>query len=159
MAIYYKIIESEFGYFDIKEIGKRTTNADWSAIYLQTSIEHALNYLEHKAYLTNYHKLLLIELTTNLDCLKISDPIFGIGNITGEEKSNLLKKQFNISNDLLLMDNVQKPLLLLDNDCQYELVVPHYLFNESNFKIKILRTYLIKTIEKFGVSMKNIVQI
>lgn len=50
MFVYYKIVDSIDRKFDLEHVTKRTTNSDWSAIYLQTSINHALNYLDHKAY-------------------------------------------------------------------------------------------------------------
>lgn len=54
------------------------------------------------------------------------------------------------------MDNLNKPLLLLDNDAEYELIVPHHLLTNSNFQIEILKTHSIKTIDKFGIQMKTI---
>lgn len=71
MPTYYKIVESTDCNFDIELISKRTTNSNWSAIYLQTTIEHALNYLEHKAYQTNN------KLDTELNHIFIEDKIFG----------------------------------------------------------------------------------
>lgn len=154
MFVYYKIVDSADCKFDLEHVTKRTTNSDWSAIYLQTSISHALNYLEHKAYQTEYNYLLLVKFSTRLENIVIHDKIFGNPNISGNEKATLLKEQFNMSSDLLLMDNLNKPLLLLDNDAEYELIVPHHLLTNSNFQIEILKIYSIKTINKFGIQMK-----
>jgi hypothetical protein len=153
--IYYKIVESKDKFFDLDYIGRRTTNQDWSSIYLQTTISHALNYLEHKAYLTQNKYLLLIELQTNLDSIIINDPIFGSNEIDGDSKSKILKEKFNISSDLLLMDNMKNPLLLLDNSDEYELIVPHYLFNKDNFNINILKLYEVNSKTKFGMELKT----
>lgn len=162
MSTYYKIIDSSHLNVDtesvdtIQAIGKRTTNTDWSAIYLQTTIEHALNYLEHKAYQTSHKYLLLIKFSTDLTNILVEDNIFANGQISGEEKAKILKKQFGLCDELLLMDNISKPLMLLDNDSEYELIVPHHLFNKENFKMEILKTYIIQTTEKFGMIFKTI---
>jgi hypothetical protein len=157
--IFYKVIESVDKDFDIELVGKRTTNTGWSGIYLQTSISHALNYLEHKAYLTKHKYLLLVEMKTELKCIKIEDKIYGMTNISGEEKSLKLKQMFGINENLLLMDNMNNPLLLLDNEEEYELVVPHKLFNNDNFIFNILKKYSIETTSKYQIEMKKIKEI
>lgn len=155
MQSYYKIVESSDKHFSFDFVAKRTTHHDWSAMYLQTSIEHALNYLTHKAYLTKTNYLLLVELQTTLNYIRIDDPLFGSSVITGDSKSKLLKDKFKIDDNLLLMDNMTNPLLLLDTLCDYELIVPHYLFNTRNFKITLLKTYKVNSKTIANVEIKT----
>lgn len=151
MSNYYKVIwmENNDDYINFDTIGKRTTFTDWSAIYLQTTIDHALNYLEHKTYLHKKGYLFLVEFILKIDKIHILDDIFGKSDVSANDKSIYLKKFMTdnykdyIGDEMYLMDSITKPILILDNPTEYELIVPHNLFNDTNFDYNILKKYII----------------
>lgn len=139
--MFYKIFESNI--IDIDKIGQHRISYDnFSEIYLQTSINHAMNYIEHKANLINLNYLTLCK----TDYVIIDNPIFGNRNIDSKYKSLLLKNMFNINEKMLLMDNLEFPIMIYDNidDYEYELIVPHHLFNSKNIMIEVIKIFNIK---------------
>jgi hypothetical protein len=130
---------------DINEIGKhRISYEDFSGIYLQTSIKHAMNYIEHKANLSDTLFLALCKINVKTDYVIIDNPIFADGSIDSKHKSSLLKNMFSITEKSLLMDNLEFPIMIYDTVDDYELIVPHHLFNSKNIEIEIMKIYNIK---------------
>jgi hypothetical protein len=151
MEKFYKVIDSyyvkdnlELNFKSIND--DRNSIEDFSGIYLQTSIDNAKNYLEHKANISKSDYLYLIEfIPLNLEISKFNDKIFGDGNISFLIKSTILKSKFNINTSDKLLDNLNCLLMILENEKDYEVIVPHHLFIENNFKVNIIEKFHIKT--------------
>jgi hypothetical protein len=133
--VFYKIIDGDTFDFDIS--GKRISEpCDWSAIYLQTSYERAMCYLSHKAYLSKSNKLIMVKFTLLTDYHIFDNPIMGQSDIDCTTKATILKHHFGITS--MLMDSLDKPLLIFDDPTNYELVVPHHLWNSNTFTAEII---------------------
>ena len=157
MDKYYKIVEK----CDFNSIGKRTTNSDFSGIYLQSSVKHAKNYLEHKANMTTRNKLLLVEFTVSSNIYELNDKIIGDYNMPSDEKANIIRKLLNDKYNLIipyennLIDSLDKPLKILDTLCDYELVVPHHLLNKDNFSMCMIEKIMLKEIKILNTVYKT----
>jgi len=141
--MFYKIFSGVD--IDADKIGKyRMSYDDFSGIYLQTSIAHANNYIEHKANLDVLEtKLCLCEIDVKLSYITVDDKLFGDSRIDSKYKANILKKMFDISPDKLLMDELKHPIMIYDAD-DYELIIPHHLFNKQNICIRVINVFDIK---------------
>lgn len=133
----YKIFP--FKTYDFAPIPRGPPN-DWSAIYFQFSIEHALGYATDKKPDEGIICLARLKLRTDskLPIHIIKDPEFGQLNLTGAEKATLLKQKLNIPSDQKLMDAVNGLVILYDNNEDYELIVSHNVLNNHNFNSEIL---------------------
>jgi hypothetical protein len=137
--IIYKIIGDDF----INSIPKISL-FDWSGIYFQFTIEHALRYVSKK-WEDGNNKLYLIkiELPENLPIYKLEEDLFSYPYISGEEKAieakKLLNEKYNlkIGNKDKLIEKIQGGLLIKEYPDEFEIVFSHSIVNEylTNYQI------------------------
>lgn len=138
MYTFYKVVDSNF---NINELPYKS-ESDFSGLYLQTSEEHALCYLEHRAELAVTDTIYLAKFTLLTDYYKIDDELFGRPDIPAAEKAKILKLQFNIPDEKFLIESLDKPIMMLDNPNDYELIIPHHL--KHVVRMNIMRSFNIK---------------
>lgn len=154
-TVFFKVVEGPD--FSFEQAGRRRFDSlgcplatDWSGIYLQLTIPHALAYLSHKAELSKSRVLLLVKFAFRAGHDQpvhlLTDPTFGQGHVPGAEKAKLAKKQLGLHDDQLLMDSLKQPLMLLDNPDDFELIVPHALFSNDVFEATVLRKYRVNSL-------------
>lgn len=137
--IFYKLIDSasfSFEFFHNKINPKQIS--DWSAFYFQLSIRHALYYASQKYETSDKLCLLKFQFKTNFSPIiyKLTDKQYSLASITGKEKAQKIKQELKLDTNKLLMPNFSSCLILLDMEENYELIIPHNLFNENNIQYK-----------------------
>lgn len=151
MEYFYKIIDfkyltnNEQNLFDSIN-NDRKSYVDFSALYLQTSYKNAMNYIEHKANISESNTLVMVKfnLKPTLKYIKITDSYYGKPHINSDMKALKLKQHFNLSEHSLLMDSLNNPLMILENDLDYEIIIPHHLFNNEYLEYKIIKYFNLK---------------
>lgn len=146
---YYKIVEGPN--IDYEIIGKRTTEEDFSGIYLQCSETDALRYLTHKANMSKSNKLILVRFNLKCDYYFLNDDIIGNPSIKAEDKVKIIKDSLYDRYDTVfegkLISSLDKPLKVMEIEDEniYELIVPHHLFNEQVLADAIIiKKYIVK---------------
>lgn len=139
--VFYKIFpHSDFKFEQINP----ATPFDWSATYFQMSIEHALGYATDKKPDGDIICLTSFELTNkSIPIYELKDDIF-CSNISGSEKAIYAKKLLNISENKILMKEVNGILILYDNPCDLEIIISHAQMKQDNFIFENIAQFLIK---------------
>ena len=127
---------------------------DWAAVYPQLTLQSALNYLPNQ-WERGHRTAHIVSLYTcePLKLLVYSDPDFMLGHASSQEKASKLKAAYhsiqgpyNYPRDLregLLMTSLGEAGLaacVLDAE-DFELIVPHPLFNPTNLRAEVLFTF------------------
>lgn len=147
----FKIIDGQtFGHpesfaLSMKHIHSTSVDDNFSAVYLQTSYEHALCYLEHKANLSTTGHLIMVQFELLTDYYKVNDEIIGRHDISSNAKAKYLKQALHIDNNELLTKSLDKPLMVLDNPDNYEVIIPHHLWNGNTVNSKVIERYIVKS--------------
>lgn len=156
MEHFYKIIDFKYVNNEYQSLfdtinNDRKSYVDFNGLYLQTSYENAMNYIEHKANMSESNILVMIEfnLKPPLKYIKLTDSYYGKHYINSHMKANKLKQYFNLTENSLLMDSLNNPIMILENETDYELIIPHHLFNDVYLEYKIIEYFNLKS-KKIG---------
>ncbi|KAI9352773.1 hypothetical protein BDR26DRAFT_204295 [Obelidium mucronatum] len=133
--------------------------SDWAAVYPQLTVEMALAYLPNQ-WDRGHQEATIVSLQTlkPITIVVIPDPVLADGAASSADKAAHIRKVFNescgslglpvIPDNMPLMDafgSIQLALCIRDAD-GFELVIPHDLYNESQFVFKPLFTFHQSTI-------------
>lgn len=129
--IFYKLIDSASFSFELfhNKINPKQIS-DWSAFYFQLSIRHASDKL----------CLVKFQFKANFSPIiyKLTDPFYSLASISGKDKATKIKQELKLDSEQLLMPNLGVCLMLLDMEDNYELIIPHHLFNSNTIQYKEL---------------------
>ena len=121
------------------------SSADWSAIYAQFTVEHAVSYLNNHYDRGETHaQLVAITARKDLRCLVYADDRMGSHTLSPFEKAVMLRKYMNdnicdipLREDESLMKSVGENLgifvVLPDADSTLECAIPHCMMSPDNF--------------------------
>ncbi|AYV81720.1 MAG: hypothetical protein Harvfovirus55_9 [Harvfovirus sp.] len=140
---FYKVVA--FSEFDFGKIN-REGGHDWSAMYFQFTIAHALGYATDKTSSDNIICLTKFKFrdTTEIKIHEFNDAIFGSDCVTGEEKAKKIKNMLNIKLEEKLMKAINGAVILYDNVSELELIISHDMVNENNLLVQNLVQFKIK---------------
>lgn len=128
------------------------TPADWSAIYAQLTIEHAVSYLNnHYDRGNEWAHLVSISAARDIQCTIYSDERMAANDLTPHEKAVLLRTYLNeqvcavpLTNDSL-MKSVGEQLgifvVIPDSESLLECVIPHSLMDNAYFSFRSHATF------------------
>ncbi|KAJ3139096.1 hypothetical protein HK100_011946 [Physocladia obscura] len=153
-------------------IKSTTSNSDWAAIYPQLSLEQAIAYLPNQ--FDRGHKLVHIvalRLRCNLTVLRVTDSRLADPALESTAKAQIVRNACNNGNletkgpssppfldpslPLLHQLGIRKcALCILDSANNFELVVPHALFNASVFVEPVEILFSMESrVDRFGVCL------
>ncbi len=129
------------------------TSIDWSAIYAQFTIQHAVSYLPNH-FDRGYESADLVLISTNEESLQYivcDDERIAISSLSSSEKSQLLTEHikrdvestFGTSGPLLqrIGEDLHSMVVLFDADREYECAIPHCLMTNQRFSFQRLARF------------------
>lgn len=126
--------------------------ADWAAVYPQTSLQSALDYLPNQ--FERGHSVAQLVALYALRPFKLvvySDPAFTQGSVSSQEKASRVRTAYNAAAQQLRLPTLSDaPLMhafgeadlalcVLDAE-DFEFVIPHSMFTSNTFRVEVLFT-------------------
>ncbi|VBB17549.1 hypothetical protein YASMINEVIRUS_11 [Yasminevirus sp. GU-2018] len=142
----YKVIGDEDCLSDYVRKHSTPTTSDWSGIYFQFSIDHALRSLFYRTD-QGYEKMRLVEITfKGLDVFKLTGDIFIDGSVSDVEKSTVVKDTLSIDKQKKLVESVKGALMIEELKNDFELIVPIHMIldNKVSCDEVVLKEYKIE---------------
>ena len=145
----YKVIGDEdcLNDFNNNHTVSDINKVDWSGLYFQLSIEHTFGTIPYRWETKNgktYKKAKLLRIEFfDLDIVKYTNNL-SHSNIPGDQKAQVIKNEFNISENKCLVDELgflNKCLLIEEIKNEYELVISHKLLSKLKYSEKTLCTF------------------
>jgi hypothetical protein len=146
-TILYKLVGDQSTISQYTESHKPKIITDWSGIYFQDNIEHALTCYGYRID-QGYTYCNLIKITTNTNIITIDDQTLFDNNITANTKSLLIKKKLNIPDHILLCDWLLKNNSILKckefvDNWEYFMPIEHNYFTNETI------------VNKYKINLKN----
>jgi hypothetical protein len=140
----YKVLPSNFTEADLM---RGQSDMDWSAIYCQFSIAHAVSYLPNH-FDRGHSSVTLVEIRTRKDlaCLLCTDRRMAVSSLSSTEKAGIVIDQIQQEVDPSFGVVTQEPLMqqigrvlncclvLFDAESTLECAIPHSLMTNSYFE-------------------------
>lgn len=127
-----KITFSEYGSTPSQKCG------EWSGIYTQFQRNHVLGTIPYRwDKKCTSARLVKVTFQEELQVVMLNEPVFFDNTISGDVKACIVKESLGIDQRRLLMNTLGlqgRVCLVRETDCEWELVIPHTLFERLSVR-------------------------